>query len=120
MLGNAIIDGKKMNQKTLCQKITLYDPHPGFGGPPRPLPEPMKDLADRLDLQTMTLAEAIWKIKPVASELGGSLSTHLVTGNTGYIGFELPEGPGFHFWRLIRYTLNPNVIKDYIRDKLPN
>lgn len=112
---------ERMSQKTLCQKITLYDPHPGFGCPLRPLPKPMKNLADRLDLQTMTLAEAIWKIKPVASELGGAVSVEfLEEDGWGFIAFEQQEGIGTNYWRLIKYSQNPDVIDEYIKSKLPN
>lgn len=101
-------------------KIMLYDPHPGFGGALTPLPKPMKDLADRLDLHTMTLAEAIWKIKPVASELGGTISVEfLEKDGWGFIAFELPEGNGTNYWRLIRYTQNPDIIDKYTGANFP-
>jgi len=38
---------------------TFFDPHPGFAGAAIPIPHQVKEAADKLDGQSLTLAEAL-------------------------------------------------------------
>ncbi len=83
-------------------KVRLYDPHPGFAGAV-PLPRRMKELADSLDGNVLTLEDAIEKITPVAESLGGRIE--IVEEDHQYILFEMSGLPDYvmHVYRLIRY-----------------
>ncbi|MBU0470141.1 MAG: hypothetical protein KKA62_01505 [Nanoarchaeota archaeon] len=85
----------------LKQKVELYDPHPGFAGAAVPLPKSMKEFADELNGQQMTLEEALEKLSPVAEDLGGAVQ---IVGKMKYIGFTYFESSGRqHYFRLLRY-----------------
>ena len=80
--------------------VELYSPHPGFSGALVPLPKSMKEIANALDGQTMTLEEAMKKITPVAEKLGGSVET---PKNHKFISFEFGGRTVTHSYRLIKY-----------------
>ena len=51
--------------KKFDQKKFFFDPHPGFAGAVIPIPAAVKKVADELNNKTMTLKEAIAKIRAV-------------------------------------------------------
>lgn len=78
---------------------TFFDPHPGFAGAAIPIPEPVKKVADELSGETMSLKEAVTRLRAVGI---GSIE---VVPKYGYIGLRL-GGDGCHakhFFRVIRY-----------------
>lgn len=80
--------------------VELYSPHPGFGGALVPLPKSMKEIANALDGQTMTLEEAMKKITLVAEKLGGSAE---ISKNYEFISFEFGGRTVTHSYKLIKY-----------------
>ncbi len=84
------------------EKVELYDPHPGFAGAAIPLPRLMKDAADKLNGQQMTLEEAVKQLTEPAEKIGGTIE---IVEKYKFIGFRLGdiERPPYHFFRLIRY-----------------
>ena len=81
----------------LDEKKTFYDPHPGFAGAAIPIPGPVKAAADALDGKSMTLREALAKIRATTN---GSVE---VVSKYGYIGLRLGGGHAEHFIRVIKY-----------------
>ncbi len=87
----------------LGRKVKLYDPHPGFVGAAVPLPEPMKELADKLDGLNMSLEDALDNLSPVAEELGGFVR---LVEDGKYIRFGYKKESGKeHSFRLLSYEL---------------
>jgi hypothetical protein len=88
----------------MTKLVELYDSHPGFAGAMVPLPKPMKEIADILCGEKMTLEEAIEKISPVAELIGGTVG---VVEKYNYISFRFGK-ERVHFYRLIRYRESPD------------
>jgi len=80
----------------LPKEVTLYDPHPGFGGAMVPIPSKMKDFADFLDGKVMILSDALNQCEEEAEKIGGHVK---LGGFRKFIGFYI--GP--HSYRLLRY-----------------
>jgi hypothetical protein len=83
----------------MTKLVELYDPHPGFAGAFVPLPKPMKEVADILCGQKMTLEEAIEKITPASELIGGTVG---VVEKHKYIFFKFGKERK-HYYRLIQY-----------------
>ena len=81
------------------QKYEFYDPHPGLAGAVIPIPEPVRKVANELVGQTMTLQEALEKIKAVTD---GNVS---VVERHNFIGLEIEEAETNrrHSFRVIRF-----------------
>ncbi len=60
------MDNVKKTKVDLDAVKTFYDPHPGFLGAAVPIPSAVKQVTDGLNGQTMTLREAVDKIKNAA------------------------------------------------------
>lgn len=77
----------------------FFDPHPGFAGAAIPLPEPVKKVADELNGKTLSLKEAIARLRAVGI---GSVE---VVQQYNYIGLRLGGDKRYatHFFRVIRY-----------------
>jgi len=91
----------------MAQEVKLYDPHPGFGGALLPLPRPMKEIADKLNGQSMSLEKAIEMISSVAEKIGGKVA---VEEEHKYIRFWMEsyirfwtKGPLINSYRLLNY-----------------
>ena len=86
------------------RNVILYDPHPGIGGALVPLPQPMKQAADRLNGTCMKLEDALTQLEPIAQSVNGDV--HLSIRDR-FIGFGYcsmtPLGKARHLYRLIRY-----------------
>ncbi|MDO8496558.1 MAG: hypothetical protein Q7S43_03900 [bacterium] len=53
-------------KRTDLKKLrTFYDPHPGFAGAFLPIPTAVRKVAEELNGKTMTLSEALAKIRSV-------------------------------------------------------
>jgi len=85
----------------MSREIKLYDPHPGIGGALLPLPKPMRDIAEKLNGQSMSLEEVIKMISPVAEKVGGKVA---VVEKHGYISFQIKDSHNrIHLYRLLCY-----------------
>jgi len=78
---------------------TFFDPHPGFAGAAIPIPGPVKKAADALDGQTLSLREAVARLRAAGI---GSIE---VVPEFGYIGLCLKGGGrgAEHYFRVISY-----------------
>jgi hypothetical protein len=77
---------------------TFFDPHPGFAGAAIPIPGLVKAIAEDLDGQTLSLTEAVARLRTVGI---GSIE---VVAQHQYIGLRLGGGGNpEHFFRVIRY-----------------
>ncbi len=88
--------------QNLKQKVTFYDPHPGFGGAIIPLPRPLKVIAEKLNGQNITLEEALGLIELAANKLAVHKEVSIVE-DYKYISFRYGDGRAIHSFRLIRY-----------------
>jgi hypothetical protein len=85
----------------MTELVELYDSHPGFAGAFVPLPKPMKEIADSLCGQKMTLEEAIEKITPASKLTGGTVG---VVEKDKYIFFKFGKKKSYvAYYMLIRY-----------------
>ena len=56
----------KFTQTVDMEKLRVfYDPHPGFAGAAVPIPQKIKQVADALSGQTMSLREAVKRLRAV-------------------------------------------------------
>ena len=84
--------------------MKLFDPHPGLMGCPVPLPEKVRTLAATLDGQSMTVKEAVEKIKAVISERFSVKATKgCILLYQGSVEDLLKHGARCNCWRVLRY-----------------
>lgn len=77
---------------------TFFDPHPGFGGAIIPIPEAIKRVADELSGKTMSLRNAVAKIRKATK---GKVS---IVQDHNFILLELTSSNGMcHAFRVIRF-----------------
>src|SRR3990172_8535127 len=101
-----ITDGKTWREaiesaiRLTYEEVYLFDPHPGVGGALMPLPQEVKEVADKLADQTMTLAEAL-------SRLRGTnwvrATPSAVRARKGMILLDAELNGQIHHWRILRY-----------------
>ena len=88
----------------MAQKVTLFDPHPGIGGNMPSLPQPLRQIAQKLDGESnLTLEEAVEDITQVASKVRGIVS---VAKEEQYIAVLVDDGSLVYTYRLLRYKDN--------------
>lgn len=80
------------------RKVRLYDPHPGFAGAAIRIPEPVRLVANDLDGKTMTLKEAVEKIKSVTDGRVYPSEEH------SFIALRLHKGGLIHMFRVLRFS----------------
>lgn len=80
------------------RKVRLYDPHPGFAGAAIRIPEPVRLVANDLDGKTMTLKEAVGKIKSVTNGKVFPSEEH------SFIALRLHNGGLIHMFRVLRFS----------------
>lgn len=77
---------------------TFFDPHPGFSGAIIPIPTAVKEAANKLNNQRMSLRKAILKIKAVTN------GTVTVSIENNLILLELRTPSGLiHMFRVVRF-----------------
>ena len=77
---------------------TFFDPHPGLAGAIVPIPEAVKKVANNLNGKSMTLREAVARIKAVTK------GTVRVVDRFEFIYLEHTESNGVqHGFRVIRF-----------------
>jgi len=86
-------------------QVELYDPHSGlaFDGAAAPLPRVIKDAADKLNRQKMSLDEAVEQLSEATEKVGGSIE---IVEKHKYIKFQIGDpnsGKPVHIYRLLRY-----------------
>lgn len=85
-----------------AELLHFYDPHPGLAGCPRPLPEPVRIVANELAETETTLDDAMARISNAAKTLG----RYRVENHDDFLALtrwstedEYPQDN----WRVIRY-----------------
>ena len=82
----------------LGKNYTFFDPHPGFLGAAIPIPPAIKAVADAMNGQTMTLNDALIKLR------APGIGTIRVVAQYKYVGLWLGRpGTTEHLFRVIRY-----------------
>ncbi len=76
---------------------TFYDPHPGLRGAVLPIPLEVKKVAGRLNGKTLSLREALSKIREVTT---GKVE---VVGGCDYISLDITTDHLRNFYCVIRY-----------------
>lgn len=77
---------------------TFFDPHPGFAGAAIPIPGLVRAIAQDLDGETLSLREAVTRLRTAG------IGTVEVVEQHQYIGLRLGGGGNpEHFFRVIRY-----------------
>lgn len=80
------------------KEVRLYDPHPGLAGALIPIPEPVRLVANGLNGKTMTLKEAVEKIKSVTDGRVYPSEEH------SFIALRLHKGGVEHMFRVLRFS----------------
>lgn len=78
----------------------FFDPHPGFAGAAVPIPQKIKEVADELSGQTMSLREAVKRLRAVQV---GSIE---VAAERNFIKLSLTDSGGRyieHMFCVIKY-----------------
>ena len=88
---------KQDNQVGLNELKTFYDPHPGFAGAFLPIPTAVRKVAEELNGKTMTLGEALAKIRAVTA---GKVE---LVEEYNYISLDTTTGCCRNYYRVIRY-----------------
>ncbi len=78
---------------------TFFNPHPGFAGAAIPIPGPVKTIAEDIDGKTMSLKDAVERLKAVG------IGRIEVVSKYDYIALWLGEDPNKrrHMFRVICY-----------------
>ena len=87
-----------MNKEVNLDEVkTFYDPHPGLAGAMVRIPEKVRQVAQELDGQPLSLREAVNKIRAVTN---GEVS---VVPEYKYIRLLIRAGGLYHSYRVIQY-----------------
>lgn len=88
--------------KDLEKKVQLFNPHQGIGGALLPLPESIREVANELDGQKLSLNEVLKKLEQIAEKLNGKVE---VIEKYQYISFTYEDKiKRRHMYRLISYN----------------
>lgn len=87
----------KKEEPDLDELKLFYEPHPGLAGAIVPIPNPVKRVADELDGKTLSLRDAVAKIKAVTN---GEVD---IDSNYKDIGLTVRYGSTKHTWSVIKY-----------------
>ena len=96
-------------KNNLTQVKSFFDPHPGFGGAAVPLPPPIKEAADNLNGQKMSLEDALEKIKGVVRKLFPKGGWDVEVKEKSWVALTIHENGGWskggrtHMWCLIKF-----------------
>ena len=85
------------NQADLNKLKTFYDPHPGFAGAFFSIPTAVREVAEELNRKTMTLGEALAKVRAVTAGKVEIVKKH------NYISLEVTTDSWRSYYRVIRY-----------------
>jgi len=87
-----------MNKEVNLDEVkTFYDPHPGLAGAMAYIPEKVRQVAQELDGHTLSLREAVNKIKAVTD---GEV---IVVPEYKFISLFIRAGGLIHSFRVIKY-----------------